>query len=382
MGTMGGRGRARERAGGRLWRQLQTTGEIVRPESGNGRLRLFRERNLLSGTHLHRRSAVRRFERGRRQLRSGRRWTGRSRRNRRNGGGGASGATGTGGANTGSGGAAGAGGTTTGSGSAGGAGGSIGTGGNGGAGKSGTGGTGTGGSGTGGTGTGGTGTGGTGTGGTGTGGTGTGGTGTGGTGTGGTGTGGTGGCGNLIDNFEADTGYICKANGRQGYWFTYAGSMSTIYPAGAPSQPALLPTPRGTSRFAFHAFGDAVTFSGFGCYISNPPTATYDATGYTGVQFWIMGTAPAFKYIVQIPATEATVYGGTCNATTCLANTTMITNVQPSTWTLVSVPFSALGGGFAPFDITKIWSIELQAIGGTDAGAGAFDFWIDDISFY
>ena len=285
---------------------------------------------------------------------------------------GASGVSGTGGANSGSGGAAGAGGTTTGSGGAGGAGGSIGTGGNGGAGGAG-GSIGTGGNG---------GAGKAGTGGSGTGGTGTGGTGTGGSGTGGTGTGGSGGCGNLIDNFEADTGYICKANGRQGYWFTYAGSMSTIYPAGAPSQPALLPTPRGTSRFAFHAFGDAVTFSGFGCYISNPPTATYDATGYTGVQFWIMGTAPAFKYIVQIPATEATVYGGTCNATTCLANTTMITNVQPSTWTLVSVPFSALGGGFAPFDITKIWSIEFQAIGGADAGGGAFDFWIDDISFY
>ncbi len=299
-------------------------------------------------------------------------------------GSGASGATGTGGSNTGSGGAAGAGGTTTGSGGAGGAGGSPGTGGNGGAGKTGTGGSGTGGTGTGGTGTGGsgTGTGGSGTGGAGTGGAGTGGSGTGGAGAGGTGTGGSGGCGNLIDNFEADSGYICKANGRQGYWFTYAGSMSTIYPAGGPSQPALLPTPRGTSRFAFHAFGDAVTFSGFGCYISNPPTATYDATGYTGVQFWIMGTAPAFKYIVQIPATEATLYGGTCGATTCLANTTMITNVQPTTWTLVSVPFSALGGGFAPFDITKVWSIEFQAIGDADAGAGAFDFWIDDISFY
>jgi hypothetical protein len=288
---------------------------------------------------------------------------------------GAAGLTGSGGAITGSGGAAGTGGTTTGTGGtagAGGSGGLLGTGGNGSAGKTGTGGSGTGGSGTGGSGTGGLGTGGSGTGGSGTGGSGT----------GGTGTGGTGGCGNLIDNFEADTGYICKDNGREGYWFTYAGAMSNIYPAGAPSQPSLLSTSRGSSRFAFHAFGDAVTFSGFGCYIANPPTATYNASAYTGVQFWIMGTAASFKFIVQIPATEATIYGGTCNAATCQANTTMITNVQPTTWTLVSIPFSALSGGFAPFDVTKIWSIEFQAGGGGDAGAAAFDFWIDDLSFY
>ncbi len=290
---------------------------------------------------------------------------------------GSTGVTGSGGASTGSGGAAGGGGTTAGSGGSGGA---IGLGGIGGsAGKTGTGGAGTGGSGTGGTGTGGTGTGGTGTGGTGTG---TGGTGTGGTGTGGAGTGGTVGCGNLIDNFEADTGYICKANGREGYWFTYAGATSTIYPAGAPSQPALLPTARGSSRFAFHAFGDAATFAGFGCYISNPPTATYDATGFTGVQFWIMGTAAEFQYIVQIPATEATTYGGSCAASQCLANRTVITGVQPTTWTFVTVPFSTLSGGTAPFDITQIWSIEFQARGGSDGGVAAFDFWIDDLAFY
>jgi hypothetical protein len=301
-------------------------------------------------------------------------------------GAGTTGVTGSGGAVTGSGGAGGTtgtGGMTAGTGGAGGNGGAgnTGTGGSG-TGGSGTGGSGIGGAGTGGSGTGGSGTGGSGTGGSGTGGSGTGGTGTGGSGTGGSGTGGSGGCGNLIDNFEADTGYICKANGRQGYWFTYAGAMSTIYPAAAPAQPALLSTPRGSSRFAFHAFGDAVTFAGFGCYISNPPTATYDATGFTGVQFWIMGTATAFKYIVQIPATEATLYGGTCAATQCSGNSTVITGVQPTTWTLVSIPFSALTGGYAPFDITHIWSIEFQAIGGGDAGAEPFDFWIDDLSFY
>ena len=40
------------------------------------------------------------------------------------------------------------------------------------------------------------------------------------------------------------------------------------------------------------------------------------------------------------------------------------------------IPFSSLSGGIAPFNVTELWSIEFRP------GYGAFDFWIDNLSFY
>jgi hypothetical protein len=189
---------------------------------------------------------------------------------------------------------------------------------------------------------------------------------------------GTGGCGDLIDNFEASAGYICQDNGRVGSWFSYHDTSSTFFPTGTPSLPSLLPTPRGTSQHALHTYGTEVQYAGLGCSINNVPTSTYNASAYTGIRFYIMGTAVAPVVIVQTRQTESTSYGGGCTLATlsCAGNYVPITGVQASTWNLVTVPFSSLSGGTAPFDVTSVWSIEFQP------SIGAFDLWIDDLSFY
>jgi hypothetical protein len=202
--------------------------------------------------------------------------------------------------------------------------------------------------------------------------------GAGGGGTAGTGTGGTIGCGGLIDDFEANTGYICQDNGRVGHWFSYKDSASTFFPVGTPSLPSPLPTPRGTSQRALHTYGTEVQYAGIGCSINDVPTSTYNASAYTGIRFFIMGTAVAPVAIVQTSETESSTYGGTCGLATlsCAGNYVSITGLQASSWTLVTVPFSSLSGGTAPFNIGAVWSIEFQP------GIGAFDLWIDDLSFY
>jgi hypothetical protein len=189
---------------------------------------------------------------------------------------------------------------------------------------------------------------------------------------------GSGGCGDLIDNFEASAGYICRDNGRVGSWFSYHDSASSFSPTGTPSLPSLLPTPRGTSQHGLHTFGTEVEYAGIGCNINNVPTSTYNASAYTGIRFYMMGTAAAPVVIVQTRQTESTSYGGQCALATlsCAGNYAPITGVQASTWHLVTVPFSSLSGGTAPFDVTSLWSIEFQP------GVGAFDLWIDDLSFY
>jgi hypothetical protein len=142
--------------------------------------------------------------------------------------------------------------------------------------------------------------------------------------------------------------------------------------------PSLLPTPRGTSHYALHTYGTEVQYAGVGCNINDVPTSTYNANAYRGITFYIMGTAVAPKVIVQTRETESTTYGGSCTLATlsCAGNEAPITGLQASTWTQVTVPFSSLSNGTAPFNIANVWSIEFQS------GIGAFDLWIDDLSFY
>jgi hypothetical protein len=136
--------------------------------------------------------------------------------------------------------------------------------------------------------------------------------------------------------------------------------------------------PRGTSQRALHTYGTEVQYAGIGCLINNVPSVTYNASAYTGVRFYIMGTAVAPILIVQTRATESTTYGGTCTlpTLTCEANFAPITGVVANDWTMVSVPFSSLAGGTAAFSVADVWSIEFQP------GIGAFDLWIDDLTFY
>jgi hypothetical protein len=185
-------------------------------------------------------------------------------------------------------------------------------------------------------------------------------------------------CGPLIDNMEDGTGNICKGNGRVGYWFSYADSASVILPN--PVLPSLLSPPRGSSQRAMHTYGTCVQQVGIGCFLNfgGVTASTYNATGYTGIQFYAMGTAGALKLVVQTPASESTTYGGQCTLAvlSCTANSAQVLGLSANQWNLIMIPFSSLSGGIAPFNVTELWSIEFQP------GSGAFDFWIDDLSFY
>jgi hypothetical protein len=204
---------------------------------------------------------------------------------------------------------------------------------------------------------------------------GTGGSGTAGSGTAGSGTAGAGACGNLIDDMEAGTGYICEGNGRRGSWFSYVSTSGTFNPPGSPVPTTLLAVARGSSTRAMRAYGTNDSYAGFGCWLQETPT-TYDASAYTGIRFYAMGISATLHVILQTSGTESTTYGGTCTLPTldCAGNETTISVGQ--TWSLVQVPFSALTGGTVPFDKADLWSIEFHA------PPGAFDFYIDDLSFY
>jgi hypothetical protein len=115
----------------------------------------------------------------------------------------------------------------------------------------------------------------------------------------------------------------------------------------------------------------------FPALASTPSTYNATSRGFTGIEFYAMGTASAPVVIVQTAATEQVLYGGTCTlGTSCTGNQAALPNLSPSQWTLYQVPFGALAGGSATFDPGAIWSIEFQP------GVGAYDMMIDNLSFY
>src|SRR6185436_17576330 len=117
-------------------------------------------------------------------------------------------------------------------------------------------------------------------------------------GTGTAGVGGSGSCGDLIDDMEAGTGRICQGDGRVGYWYTYIDSsgFSSITPpvTEVPSRPVGFTPMWNSSTRAMHVSGAFSSYAGIGFLINAPviyaPWSTFDASGRTGIDFYVKGT--------------------------------------------------------------------------------------------
>jgi hypothetical protein len=189
-------------------------------------------------------------------------------------------------------------------------------------------------------------------------------------------------CSAAIDDMESGYGGICPGagNGRVGFWFSYADAATTFYPMGTPLVDTTIT--RGSSTKAMVTHGTVVQYAGFGCYLNfssagslNP--STYNASGYTGIQFYAIGQVTQLNVVIQTASTESSNYGGTCSLATCTGNSALGPPLTITDWTPIRMPFSAFSGGTSPFDVTQIWSIEFQP-----GGTGTFELAIDDLSFY
>ena len=201
------------------------------------------------------------------------------------------------------------------------------------------------------------------------------------------GSGGVAGCGTLVDDMEDGDGLICMGNGRSGHWFTYVDSAGTITPPPSdtvPASPTMLSPARGSSQFGMHAQGTYSGYAGIGCLLNNPvigePPRTYDAlaANYTGVHFFAKSDAGLY-FAIQTSTTISTMYGGTCTMANCYgaSYTLSASQVSSTSWQEFTVPFSLLTPGVAMFRASDIWNIAFQP-----ATKGAFNLWIDDVSFY
>jgi hypothetical protein len=200
---------------------------------------------------------------------------------------------------------------------------------------------------------------------------------------GGAGTGGgSGDCGNLIDNMESGDGYICTGNGRMGYWYTYidttSGSSITPPSTMKPILPSATSPTRAGSNWAMHASGTFHSYAGMGCILDATIAGSrqsFNASAFTGVHFWAHGSA-GIKLVLQASGDELTSNGGTCT-TTCYGSDFALAGLSSTAWTEYTVPFSSVTGGTVPLLPSDLWSVEFGPV-----TPGAFDMWIDDLSFY
>lgn len=107
------------------------------------------------------------------------------------------------------------------------------------------------------------------------------------------------GCGLLLDDMEAQTGFLCEGNGRRGAWYAYNDEVegSTIqWPERTtiPGTPiAVSESDRTTNGHAMRTYGISYSWAGIGFDLNFDGTTyrTFDASNYDGVTFWAKGSA-------------------------------------------------------------------------------------------
>jgi hypothetical protein len=188
-----------------------------------------------------------------------------------------------------------------------------------------------------------------------------------------------------IDTMEDGDGVILKQEGRIGGWGAWNdGTCSSQTPMPYSSvTPEAIPGGRGDSIKAIHMFADGCTFWGasIGFELNKPggTTLTYDASKFSGVTFWALGTG-AFRFNLFEVSTAEAIDGGICTSK-CNDHHGRDLNLTQS-WTQYYVPFSQISqqgwGAQAPLNLRQLLKIEFRVFN----KEGRSDLWIDDIALY
>jgi hypothetical protein len=194
-------------------------------------------------------------------------------------------------------------------------------------------------------------------------------------------------CPLLIDNMESGLGQI-NDGCRNGFWFTFNDGTvggSQTPPANSAFAPQVITVARAGSMRAAHTAGSGYTSAGMGVNFNSPPGASrgvYNASAYVGVTFWAIGTG---MISMSMPNRDTDPAGGVCGdggRGGCYDHFQTSLILSSTTWQQYTFTFSELrqkGFGYAPvggFDKTAVYGVQWGITMG-----GAFDFWIDDVSF-
>jgi hypothetical protein len=197
---------------------------------------------------------------------------------------------------------------------------------------------------------------------------------------------------------ENGLGSIAPICGRTGYWYTYndmtAGALQTPAAGKAFTDSAIVP-PRttedgGTSSMAARTTGSGFTAygAGMGFDLDDPGAGaakrTYDASSYSGVTFWAMGSAGgSVRFNVADKATDPSggIFMGSTGPDQCSdhhGHALMLTTTwQEFTFTWAQLTQQGFGYAEATLDTSHLIGMQFQV----GVPTGSFDVWIDDIAF-
>jgi len=194
----------------------------------------------------------------------------------------------------------------------------------------------------------------------------------------------------VIDDLEDGDDAIKATGARVGYWYTYNDGTLGALQVPAPAAPFKATAPGSTAspKFAATTSGPKFTMWGAGMGFDFHSVASkscpYDASAYTGIKFWAKSNTAALslKSMIKIPATTSTTAeGGTCPATAKCEDHFSITSTLTTAWAEYKMPFATIAqekfGTPATFTPKSLLAVQFQVAMGV-----AFDFSIDDISFY
>lgn len=182
----------------------------------------------------------------------------------------------------------------------------------------------------------------------------------------------------LIDDFEDGDQVTLKQDGRDGTWYFYddgtSGSLEVNVGADGRSEREGL-----VLSVAGEGFSD--WGSGFGVGLNwNDGACTYDASVYSGVQFWVRGTGET-RITLQNLSVRPIALGGQCAADATCFDSHGVSFTIPEEWTLMRLPFSEFsqagwGTPVGPLRTEAIYLLEFQF-----EALAPFTIALDDVSF-
>ena len=184
----------------------------------------------------------------------------------------------------------------------------------------------------------------------------------------------------LLDDWEENDSRVAPLDGRAGYWATYDdGTGKQTPPDKSPLFPTRITGGRGGSARALHMTGGKFKDWGvtFGAELAN--AACYDASKYSGIEFWAKGPG-VIKVGLQMIDVQDEKYGGFCK-TDCYNTHRKVIELS-KTWKHYSVRWEDLhqlyeAGPPLSFDPHRVRFLEF----GIGPENTPYDLWIDDVAF-
>ena len=178
----------------------------------------------------------------------------------------------------------------------------------------------------------------------------------------------------LIDNMDDNNGNIDAVDGRMGGWFLSTDKTGTVMPTdGVPT-----PIAGGMSGSGIHVTGMGLTSWGASLSAALVPlNGCYNASKFKGISLALKGTGAVMVSVLTAAVRDAP--EGMRNHYKKQVTLSADWTTVPIAWT----DLMQLGGWgvMVPFDVTKIYGVDIGPVAATPPAKTDYDFWVDNLSF-